>query len=157
MVLLLFNGGMELRWQWLQNEATQIVKTVSANPEGFAHCQRFSETFMDQQPGSIGWVSLGETDKAVIKYNQCQDWWNVLISNKQNLTDRELLAVGVIIHEAHHVGGEYDEAVTQCKTIRDLGKILEHIGTPKTVVPKYVDQYVKLSSTMHSKYLGGVC
>lgn len=150
-------GFGEFKWVSVQNEATSLTKQVSGNPEGHVVCQRFTTAFMDAQVSTLGFVAYSEGNKSNVKYAQCKKWGEFLEANKKQLTDEHLLAVGVVIHEAYHVGGEFNEAVTQCLTMKKMPEVLKQYGVSDDYATIYADKYREMSQRMPPEYLNGTC
>jgi len=116
-IILIPTAGFEARWLIQEHKGTEVVKLVSDNDKGYLHCQRLSETMFDasQNRGHVMWDKPNE---AVVKFSSCQELFGYIESDKSNPTEKQVMAVHVLTHEAVHVGGDMDEASTECKAIQ---------------------------------------
>lgn len=127
-ILLGVNGFFEWRWQVNESVGTSVVKSVSGVEEGTLHCQRLSEGFFDPSVAKKGEVFYAKSTVAIIKHNPCQDLFSWLESDKKHATDEQILSLGVLVHESVHVSGEYNEAKTECLTMKQLAAVTESLG-----------------------------
>ena len=99
------------------------------------HCQSSAAAFVDAG-SELGYVLFDEDGvpepRTTIKRDQCRDLRRYLDSDKHRPSEAEVVAVHVLTHEAMHMRGETDEAVTECEavqrdalTARMLGASLE--------------------------------
>lgn len=154
----LIMGGYEIRWQFHENQATQIVQKVSGRIEGKAKCQRFSEAFFDTALSTKGMVYYDKDNVAHLKYDTCQSFMSWMESNKSNPSEKEAMAVLVVIHESVHVAGEHNEAITECKADKQLAEIAEHLGATKKQAEDLYTLYMeKIHPRQPSQYQNGVC
>lgn len=157
-LIFVVTAGFEAKWMYTQYQATKLVYEVSGNrSDASAECQRFTQAFLDAQISTLGFVAFSEDNKALIKYTQCQHWGDFVLSDKKNSTIEELVSVGVIIHEGYHVGGEFNEATTQCLTEKNYSYWLTSLGVPEDKVPEYTNKYLETTKNMPAEYLNGVC
>ena len=155
--LIIGVGYFEAKWLIVQSQATQLTQEISKNEKGYAVCQRFTPAFLDAQMSTLGFVAYSEGNKSNIKYAQCKKFGEFLETDKTQLTEEHVLAVGVVIHEAIHVGGEYDEAVTQCLTMKQMPDVLKQYGVSEQNSAIYADKYREMSKRMPPEYLNGTC
>jgi hypothetical protein len=121
------NLGFEIVWVHTQAVASKVVRDVSGKAGGYAYCERVSEAFFD---GGIrsGEVVSNEPDKAFLAWQTCEDFKAFLFSNHESISESQLIAVHVIVHEAIHVSGDYNEASTECKAMAQDARILMSLG-----------------------------
>lgn len=155
--IILVTAGFEVKWQYTESQATQVVQKISEREEGVAKCQRLSEAFTDAQVSVIGWVAYAEDNKALIKYSQCQELSSFLLTDKTQATDEQLQAIGVVFHESYHVKGEFNEATTQCLTVKHYAENLKMLNVPTNYRESYAARYAENSLNMPPEYLNGVC
>lgn len=155
---LLFLGWGEYSWQNNQSIGSEVVVMVSDNPEGELKCQRFTEALLDASVATKGFVYFSESNVATIKYNTCQDLFGWFNGNRQAASLLETQALGVLIHEAVHVSGEFNEAITECLSMKQMEDVLEYLGTSSTNAKVIAEQYrTKIHVNLRSEYLGGEC
>lgn len=154
---IIITGGFEIKWLYAENQASLMVQQISGREESTAECQRLFQAFTDAGVSVLGSVSYDEDHKARIKYYQCDEWSQFIFSDRKNLTPKQLQAIGVVFHESYHVKGEYNEAITQCLTIKHYAENLQELNVPKTEAEEYAKQYAEASKNMPPAYLNGKC
>lgn len=158
MIPTLILTGFEIRWQFHQNQATEIVQSVSERSEGSAKCQRLSGALTDTALSVKGMVYYANDSVAHLKYETCQNFMSWMESDKQNPTEKEVMAVGVLVHEAIHVSGEKNEALTECKANKKLVQVAEDLGATTVQAEELYSLYMeKISPRMPSQYQNGIC
>lgn len=150
--------GAEVRWQSYESTATMIVKDVSKNPKGQAQCQRFSEAFLDAGVATKGEVFYAEPNTAKLKYQTCQDFIAWLNSDKEHPTLEQILAVEVVVHEAEHVSGDFNEASAECKAMKALPDIALKLGATEPQAQLLAKLYrEQVHPMLADKYQNGTC
>lgn len=150
-------GFTEYKWLSYQAEGTKLVQKISEKPASYLECQRLTSALVDAQLSKAGMVYWDNMDRAIVKYEGCKLWAEFLDSDKRNLTDKQLWAVGTVIHEAYHVKGEMNEATTQCLTIKNFSNVLKNYNVPENLIAGYQERYLEASKRMPAEYLNGVC
>ena len=107
----------EGRHQWVQARATALVRHASGVPGSSATCERFTPDLLDLTSYS-GFVSSDSQHVARLRRTVCNDLADWLISDKNNPTTNQIRAVHVVVHEAMHVGGQFDEAIAECHAMQ---------------------------------------
>lgn len=143
LLVLVPTAFMEYQWSSAEQEAGHTVAVVSGNDKGVLHCQRLIETMVDATQ-NIGHVSLAEPDKAVMKHRPCQELFDYMRSDKNNPTADQVEAVHVLTHESIHVGGNYNEAETECAAVQRNSKTVEQLGGTR-------EQGVQLAETYYTQ------
>lgn len=157
-ILLLVLGGFEIRWLWAENQGTAVIKTVSGNSEGVLECQRFSDALVDANLAHKGMVFYDQPNVAIIKYSTCQDLFGWFYGDKRKATPEEILAVGVLIHEAYHVGGEFNESTTECLVMKNYVQYATSLGANQIEAERMVAFYTtEIHPRMPAVYKGGTC
>lgn len=157
-VPLLFLSWGEFKWQSNEALGTEIVLKVSENPEGSLKCQRFSEALLDASVATLGFVYFDEPNVATVKYNTCQDLFGWFDSSRQQASLTEIQAVGVLIHEAVHVSGEFNEATTECLAMKTMPAIWESLGVDADKAVEWTSIYKEqIHVRLPSQYLNGTC
>lgn len=132
-ILLLGIGGMEARWLYFEHQASKAVAEVSGNENGTLKCQRFSEAFLDGDVLHAGHVMFDAPDVAVVKYQECQTLFNWMQGNKKDFNPEEIRAIHVLTHETIHVGGDYNEATTECTAVNNDSKMAQILGASQQI------------------------
>lgn len=133
-IIITLLGFGEARWLFYENVGTGLVKEISANPNGYLHCQRMTEGLADTGAASTGYVSHDQPNRAVVKYTSCQQLIGWFESDRQTATEDQMKAVTVFIHESYHVSGDYDETSTECKTRATLDSFVTKYANEKEAV-----------------------
>ena len=157
LVPTILTGFFEARFLMKQQAATDLTRAVSGEPEAWAECQRWTPAlFSDALTAGYHFPAQGK--KAVLQYIYCNEWGNFYYSDPNTIQNiQPLWAVGTVIHEAVHVTGEFNEAVTQCLTAKAFPNILRRLGVSEDKVQIYVAQYAQASTHMPTEYLYGKC
>ena len=151
-------GYFEVSFLWKQQAATALTQEISGNPNAWAECQRFTPALFADSLKAGFYSPSQDKDKSVIQYIYCEEWGNFYFSDKDSLTDIQTLwSVGTVIHEAIHVSGELDEAVTQCLTNRAFPNVLKEYGVSKKKLQEYTERYIQESRRMPLNYQRGEC
>lgn len=116
----------EARHDWVQSRATAVVVEVSGVPGAVARCQRFTPDLLDlgQQSGSVAYGSR----TAALRRTVCNDLAGWLLSDRSAPTLAQVRAVHVVVHEAMHVRGEFDEARAECAAMQRDAAAAELLG-----------------------------
>lgn len=142
-VVLLVTGSLEARWLYGQSKGSEIIAAVSDNEDGYLECQRLSKTLLDVRNGArAGEVSWDRPERALLRYQDCRN----LISWLADPRDRELtaevgFAIHVLAHEAIHVSGERNEAVTECTAMQKAPEAMALLGVDEGEMKNYMSFY----------------
>lgn len=83
---------------------------------------------VSQELGTVWFDEDGEpADKTDIKRDAC-DWAKAYASGKRRITMASALGVHVLAHEAVHLSGEMNEAVTECYGMQRSAEIAKALG-----------------------------
>ena len=104
---------VEGRHQWAQREATAVTRALTGVPGAVAVCERFSADLFNPWQNA-GHVTSDEPEVAHLRRETCNDLVSWLLSDRHDPTQAQAVAVHVVVHEAMHVTGEYDEGVAEC-------------------------------------------
>lgn len=149
--------GFEVRHQVAQAQATAVVREVSGNPAAHAACQRFTPDLLDlsNNAGSVQWDS---PDVALLRRATCNDLFSWLTGPKTNPTLDQVAAVHVVVHEAVHVAGEYNEAITECTAMQDDARAAELLGASSADARALARTYYEqVYPQMHPDYRSSGC
>lgn len=116
----------EARHHWVQARASTVVVQVSGVPGASARCQRFSADLFDVSAQS-GFVSYGG-DVAQLRRTVCNDLAAWLLSDKDSPTGGQVRALHIVVHEAMHVAGEFDESKAECLAMQRDAAAAELLG-----------------------------
>ena len=122
---------VEVRHQWVQNVATKAVREVSGRPGTQAVCTRRTADMLDLS-NTAGKVMYDRPDVAVLRADTCADLASWLSGTKLSPTLAQVTAVHVLVHEAVHVSGEFNEATTECVAMSLDERVALSLGAPRT-------------------------
>lgn len=151
LMLLVPVGFTELRWQVLQAKGTEVVKEVSQIRTAHLYCQRASEAFFDSHPARFGEVNYDKPEEAWVATGSCQAVFDYMLSpNKSNPPLNQIIGIHVLVHEAGHIGGNKDEASTECSAMQKFTLAAVKLGaTPdeaRSMVDRYYNEVYKLNA-----------
>jgi len=149
--------GFELRHQVAQAQATAVVRELSGNPDAHAACQRFTPDLLElsNNAGSVSWDS---PDVALLRRATCNDLFSWLVSRKAEPSLDQTIAVHIVVHEAIHVSGEINEAITECTAMQRDARAAELLGAqPVQARALALTYYEQAYPQMHPDYRSGGC
>jgi hypothetical protein len=110
----------------LADAASKVVGTPVS-----VHCQSFGEAFTDMG-SELGYVMAGPDGlpekKTTIKRNQCRDLSDFLKSDMGAPTQKQVVAVHTLTHEAIHMSGVMDESQTECLAVQRDAEMAALLG-----------------------------
>jgi len=156
-VALLVAGAVEGRHQWVQARATQVVREVSGVPGAVARCQRFTPALLDLGQ-DIGHVQWDQPTVAYLDRDVCGDLAGWLLAGADGTSRSDAVAVHVLVHEAVHVGGERDEARTECVALQLDAQAAVTLGASPATADALAAIYLgEVYPTMPTEYVSGSC
>ncbi len=149
--------GFETRHQWVQAEAARVVSVVSGNPNGTARCQRFSGDLLDLSSHQ-GFVSHDHGDVAQLRRDVCNDLAGWLLTGSGAPTSAQAIAMHVVVHEAMHVAGDFDEASAECHAMQHDAQAAVLFGASPANASRLVTLYATATYPhMPDEYRSGGC
>ena len=127
LVLLIPALWTEVRWLRVQSAATATVQQLTGNRDAGVQCQRALATFL-WAGADLGRVEWDQPDRAWLTLETCQHLGSWYRSDRTAPTLDEAIAVHVLTHEAMHVDGERDEAVTECRALQSDARTVVLLG-----------------------------
>lgn len=121
----------EIRWLQVQAAATSAVQQLTDNPSARVHCQRALATLM-WAGADLGRVEWDEPDRAWLTMETCQHLGSWYRSDRAEPSIDEVVAVHVLTHEAMHVAGERNEALTECRALQQDARTVVLLGGSPT-------------------------
>ncbi len=130
LAFFLVAGGMaEYRAQSAEALFGRAASKV-AQRDVAVRCQGLLGNMVDisQELGSV-WFDADGTpaDKTDIKRDAC-NWAKEYASGKRRITMANAVAVQVIAHEAVHLSGEMNEAITECYGMQHAAEVAQELG-----------------------------
>ncbi len=160
-VLLAPSWWQEWRWLSTQSAAGDVVRQLSGRAEAGAHCQRFSETFLDSAAyqGFVAYNDDGTSSPtAWLTMQNCQRIRDWRAGGQAAPSQEQVAAVHVLTHEAAHVGGERSEAVAECTAMQWDARTARLLGaTALQARALQVAYWTELYPRMSGAYRSGDC
>lgn len=155
--VLMTAGGFEVKHQWVQARATALVAHASGVKGADADCQRFTPELLDLSVTS-GFVFYDSQNVAHLRRTVCNDLFSWLSGNKRAPTDAQVSAVHVVVHEAMHVRGEFNEAKAECFAMQLDADAAVFLGATRSQATALAQQYYRdIYPRMSAEYVSGEC
>ncbi|MCU0262245.1 MAG: hypothetical protein MUF09_01020 [Candidatus Nanopelagicales bacterium] len=117
----------EIRWLRVQAAATAAVQQLTGDPSARVHCQRALATML-WAGADLGRVEWDEPDRAWLTWETCQHLGTWYRSDRSQPSMDQVVAVHVLTHEAMHVAGERNEALTECRALQEDARTVVLLG-----------------------------
>lgn len=105
--------AVEVNHQYVQIMATRVVRQVSGQDDAVARCARRTPDALNLSMYS-GFVAWDSPHVARLRAQTCSDLSSWLWSSKRSPSLPQIVALHVVVHEAEHVAGVWDEAAAEC-------------------------------------------
>lgn len=122
--------SFEIRHHWVQSAASAAVQEISGNPAATVTCMRRTVDML-QVENFNGRVRSSQPTVAFVRADVCAELASWLAGPKDAPTPEQAQAVHVLTHEALHIAGEHDEAVTECSAIALDARTAVTLGASK--------------------------
>lgn len=153
-LLFLPLGLMELRWSLMEYKLSSVADDISGKKGAKVHCQRLSEAFFDTKVSAAGHVSSDKPNLAVVNYEQCQHIFSWMEKGKDEPTRDQTHAIHVLTHEAVHVSGQLNEAITECTAINRDHITVTKLGGSEELGHKIASSYyTSIWPSMSKEYI----
>lgn len=149
--------GFEVRHQRAQASATAVTRELTGDPDAVAVCQRLSPDLLDvtQNAGHVSW---DEPQVSHLRRSTCHAFYSWLVSDKTDPSFDQVEAVHVVVHEAMHVAGQYDEGIAECWAMQRDAAAAELLGAAPDAAQALAEAYYREHfPTMASAYRHGGC
>jgi hypothetical protein len=149
--------GFEVRHQRAQASATAVTRELTGNPDAVAVCQRLSPDLLDvtQNAGHVTW---DQPEVSHLRRATCHAFFSWLVSDKTDPSFDQVEAVHVVVHEAMHVAGQYDEGIAECWAMQRDAEAAALLGAdPDDARALAAAYYREHFPFMRSEYRAGGC
>lgn len=147
----------EVRHQWTQARATALIRELTGYPDAHASCQRFTPDLLDLSQYA-GHVSFEQPHAAHLRRGTCNTLASWLVSDKTDPTLEQVNALHVLVHEAIHVTGEFNEGTTECIAMQRDAEAAELLGAAPSDARALADAYYQQTfPRMSSEYRSPAC
>lgn len=113
--------------RFLEVRASQLAEGRPAT----VHCNTLFDSMLDRYQLAAGHANP-ETGEIVIQKPWCRELRDYL-DHPEHADDRELNSLNLLTHEAMHVRGELNEAVTECQAVQRNYRTARLLGVPEPV------------------------
>jgi hypothetical protein len=147
-------GFFEGRLQYTNFMATKVTRQVVGRNDVSAKCLRtLGDSFDLTQYGSAaGWVQWGNKFSK-LDNKTCTNFRQWLLSDRKSATDDQAYALHIIIHEAIHLSGEFNESETVYKTTEIFVDIATSLGMDREVAEYWNNYYkTKINPRLPERY-----
>ena len=98
-------------------------------------------------------LAYPDEGRAIIDSQRCREFMDWYMSDKTSADDSQVWAAGVLIHESVHLEGEWNEAITECKTMERYTRVATDImGVPHDEAVRMSKTYEKLHMNTPKEY-----
>ena len=140
--LLGVSGFFEFRHQLAFYTASAVSRDVSGKSNAVARCQRRAvDMFNFMGFFYLGWVWSDKPNVAHLRTDTCGDFGDWLMSDKRQASREQIQALQVVIHEAVHIGGELNEARTECKAMDHYERVATGLGATREEARRMLEYY----------------
>ncbi len=158
--LFLQQSWMEYQWFTLQQKMSSAARLV-VNSDATVYCQRLNET-MVWASASLGHVRFGPDgvpEKAtMMTWETCEDVKAWFSNDMREATRDQIIATHVLVHEAVHMSGVTNEAVTECYAMQLYPQVLLTMGVERQEARRMSDYYVEsIYPQMYDSYRTSEC
>lgn len=133
-------GYHEVRHHDVQAAATTATRHVSENPDATVTCQRISHDWF-RLTSELGFVSWDAADTAVLRQSTCANLGAWMYGGRGSDDIDQVTAVHVVTHEAVHVAGIRDEAVTECVALELDATVAQFLGADPEQAQQLAETY----------------
>ena len=115
---------------WLEERLSDVASVFVGAPV-VVECQSFGGAFIDTG-FEFGYVAFGPDGvperKTLIKRQQCTDLRDYIISDKEEPSREQVIAVHTLTHESVHMSGVTSEAATECEAVQRDAEMARLLG-----------------------------
>lgn len=143
--LLLVVGTLEYRAQAAERTFGEAVTEVAKRPVS-VRCQGMLGHLVDigQELGSVMFSAEGDpADVTNIKRDAC-NWAKEYARGDRRVTKEHAMAIEVLAHEAIHLRGWTDEAVTECYGMQNMVEIAVELGATQDQGQRLAEFYSRM-------------
>ncbi len=149
--------GLHARTERRLNAAASTVAGIQVT----VHCQTAGEATFDLGP-ELGYVKFGADGvperHTVIKWEPCRELARWLRSDRKSPSRDQVIAVHVLTHEAMHMAGATDEAITECRAMQRDTAMAHRLGAdPKSARALAVRYWQQVYPSMPEAYRSPDC
>lgn len=134
-----------VRKRALENRLSEVASALVGH-RVTVHCQSLGGALVDAgaELGYIKYGPNGPESKTLIKREACADLRHYADGNQEDLSRDALVAVHVLTHEAMHMRGQKNEALTECEAMQRDAQTAELLGATPTQARELASRYWQL-------------
>jgi len=136
-------ASLEFR-DWQEVERMAATASAVAGRDVSVLCQRLGATLIDvgSELGYVEFDAQGRPgDIAHLQYEACENLRDWLRSPKIDPTRDQVIAVHVLAHEAWHLRGELNEAITECSSLQRTAAVAQSLGATPDRAQRLAEAY----------------
>jgi hypothetical protein len=136
-------ASLEFR-DWREVERMAATASALAGRDVSVSCQRLGATLIDvgSELGYVEFDAQGRPDDiAHLEYEACENLRDWLRSPKTDPTRDQVIAVHVLAHEAWHLRGEANEAITECSSLQRTAAVAQSLGATPDRAQRLAEAY----------------
>ncbi|MCA9348399.1 hypothetical protein KC867_03240 [Candidatus Saccharibacteria bacterium] len=153
-VLCAFPIYWEVKIQFINAKATAMTRLVVGNNDVYARCQRdVADMFQMNNMSYAGWVEYSSPTKSNLTPWTCSQFRSWVTSDKKHATDHQIRSFHIVLHEAVHLTGEYNEAMAEYKASKIFQDIAISMGvSPTEALRMYTFHRERINPNMPMQY-----
>lgn len=157
-VLCLVTGTVSVRHHLRETRLSDVASSLAGRSVR-VRCQGYAGAFTDAnvEPGYVRWQADGPEAETTLKADVCRSLGRYL-KGSSDPSVAEVVAVHTVTHEAMHMAGEQDEALTECAAVQRDASTARQLGasTPEaaTLARRY---WTEVYPLMPDAYRTGEC
>ena len=159
-LLLVQQSYMEFRWISTERTATDVARQI-AGEQSAVHCQRMTEAMLyaSADRGRVEMKRAGAPEPtAMLTWEVCRDLRDWLGSDRQHPSLEQITALHILVHEAVHLTGQFNEGATECTAIAEDAAIARQLGASEDVATRMARRYRnEVYPRLATEYKAGAC
>ena len=139
--------------QLFERKLTKITNELADGKYANVNCQSAVASIFDRSHSRTIGYAYPETGEVVIKTYWCKRLKSYL-RNPEEADRQERYSLVLLAHEAMHIRGELNEALTECQAIQRHVRVAKMFGLPEELAISHAQQYYYgdyLNHPYHSK------
>jgi len=128
-------------WRFERFLEQHAMRLTDGKPAS-VHCNTVLDTMFDRNLLAAGHANP-ETGEIVFQTPWCDVLRNYL-DDPAGADDREIVSLNLFTHEAMHIRGEMNEAVTECQSVQHNYRAARLLGVPDTLAKAHARRYYEV-------------
>jgi hypothetical protein len=128
-----------VRYGLFERKLERIATELAEGRRAKVHCNTVADTLFDPMVFAAGHANI-ETGQIVLQHPWCGNLMDY-IASPERAGHRELAALNILTHEAMHVRGERNEALTECQAVQRNYRTAKLLGVRDDLAGKTAQAY----------------